>query len=115
MRKMTSAELRRKNISSIYNFIYRSGGATRQEIQQQLQLSLPTIAQDLRFNGTLQSSDFTLDEKDMVSSRVSPFDIRATPIKSPWPARPDCGGCNGPVYRLEIPAVKRQAARPRLP
>ena len=49
MQKMTSAELRRKNISSIYNFIYRSGGATRQEIQQQLQLSLPTIAQDLRF------------------------------------------------------------------
>lgn len=46
---MTSAELRRKNISSIYKLIYHNGGATRLEIQQQLQLSLPTIAQDLRF------------------------------------------------------------------
>ena len=63
MQKMTSAELRRKNISSIYNFIYRSGGATRQEIQQQLQLSLPTIAQQREAAGNMSNDIDTLTQQ----------------------------------------------------
>lgn len=48
MKKMTASEIRDFNQSQIYKLIYQSGRISRQDIADRLQLSMPTISQNLK-------------------------------------------------------------------
>ena len=47
-KKLTGAEMRRLNRSRVFRLIYEEGRVTKQEIARKLQMSLPTVAQNLR-------------------------------------------------------------------
>lgn len=48
MKKMTASEIRDFNQSQIYRLAYKAGRVSRQEIAEQLHLSMPTISQNLK-------------------------------------------------------------------
>ena len=65
MKKMTAAEIRDFNQTQIYKLAYQCGRISRQEIAEQLNLSMPTISQNLKLleekhlierNGMFQST-----------------------------------------------------------
>ncbi|BBF43823.1 hypothetical protein lbkm_2511 [Lachnospiraceae bacterium KM106-2] len=64
-RKLTAIELKKINRNRIYKFIYRNRGISRQDIASELELSLPTVNQNLKelseagyigFEGSFQST-----------------------------------------------------------
>lgn len=48
MEKMTATTMHTINRRHIFNLIYQEKGISRQQIAEQLRLSLPTIAQNLK-------------------------------------------------------------------
>ena len=77
MDKITAAAMRRYNRKQIFNLIYRERRISRQQIAEKLELSLPTVTQDLKSlrdanliekNGFFQS---TGGRKSVVYSCVS--------------------------------------------